>query len=141
MAKDFLSNSVDRTHLFLIKGVSRIAGAHVTAEGVGAASILAHLAQLVALIDVLENHGLRIGLEADATGADQVEISRARIGTFFAVRTPCQAHRAAASGGRAFLSERAAADFVTSSGHVEVRVARAGSAIHTSCACRMLKIA
>ena len=85
------------THQGLIKGVSRVAGAHVAAEGVGAAAVLAHLVQLVALVDVLQDDGVRVRLETDTTRTDQIELGRSRFRAFLAIRPPRRADGTAAS--------------------------------------------
>ena len=75
------------THL-VVETISSPAAAHEATEGVAAAAVLTEPRHGSALVDVLQDDGLLVRLEARPPRADNLVVSRARGRTGLTLRSP-----------------------------------------------------
>ena len=75
-------------HVTVVEAVAGLAGAHEATKGVAAPPVCAEAVHRLALVDVLQNNGLLVGLVAVAAGADELVLGRAGDGALLAAGAP-----------------------------------------------------
>ncbi len=121
-------------HLIVAEAIAGLARAHEAAEGVAAPPVGAEAVHRLALVDVLQDDGLLVGLVAVAAGADELVVGGAGERALLTGRTPRLSGAAAAGRAAHSLAETCAADRFAGRRPAKVEVAGAFALVHAAVA-------